>query len=221
MNLILLKKRHMLYHSGARNYACDMCGNKFFQMEHLKRHMQSIHNVITNTSSSSNQTQTSKQQTTKSKSKPAKTTEQLEQQTPLQPLPLPPSRASQPSQEIQEQEQKSPECKVTSRCMYKCQQCDYSTRNLYSLNEHLIEKHSITSHSNMSQLISQEIHFDTSFSQEDLDEQDEEDEDEVSDELSIVDDILNELTSIRIYSCSFCIFSTEKKRNLKVSFLFF
>ena len=30
---------------GARNFECKICGNKFFQMEHLKRHMLSIHNV--------------------------------------------------------------------------------------------------------------------------------------------------------------------------------
>ena len=38
-------KRHMLYHSGARNYECSICGNKFYQMEHLKRHLTSIHKL--------------------------------------------------------------------------------------------------------------------------------------------------------------------------------
>jgi hypothetical protein len=44
----------MLYHMGARNFECKECGNKFFQMEHLKRHMQSIHNTVVEAKSSTN-----------------------------------------------------------------------------------------------------------------------------------------------------------------------
>lgn len=200
----------MLYHSGARNYTCDLCGNKFFQMEHLKRHMQSIHSITT--PNNTNQTQTAKQLTTKPKSKTSKSSKLVEKLQSQQEQTIIQSDSTPLSQE---NEIKTSERIVNSICMYKCQQCDYSTKKLFSLNEHLIEKHSSTSHSNINQLISQEIHFDTSNANSQHDNGDDESD---SDELSIVDDILNELTSIRVYSCSFCIFSTEKKRNLKVSY---
>ena len=35
----------MLYHQGQRNYECPKCSNKFYQMEHLKRHLTSIHKL--------------------------------------------------------------------------------------------------------------------------------------------------------------------------------
>jgi len=35
----------MLYHQGQRNYECPKCNNKFYQMEHLKRHLTSIHKL--------------------------------------------------------------------------------------------------------------------------------------------------------------------------------
>jgi hypothetical protein len=43
----------MLYHSGSRNFTCDTCGNKFYQLEHLKRHLSSLHNIILQTESKS------------------------------------------------------------------------------------------------------------------------------------------------------------------------
>ena len=52
----------MLYHTGARNFECKICGNKFFQMEHLKRHMQSIHNVISCDSTNTTTTTSPKSQ---------------------------------------------------------------------------------------------------------------------------------------------------------------
>ena len=126
-------KRHMLYHSGARNYSCDLCGNKFFQMEHLKRHMQSIHNIVSPTNSPQTSTKVPKTKTKKMESNQDKliSTEQAARQS----------------------------YKVTSRCMYKCQQCDYSTVKIYSLNDHINDKHSASNTTNISQLISQEIHF--------------------------------------------------------------
>lgn len=49
----------MLYHIGARNFECHMCGNKFYQMEHLKRHLLSIHNLTQSELASLNLTSSS------------------------------------------------------------------------------------------------------------------------------------------------------------------
>ena len=140
----------MLYHSGARNYACEFCGNKFFQMEHLKRHMQSIHNVTTPPSNTqlNLSTKTASKNITKKKTTNKKTEIETTSTTTI---------TNNTSLTIQEKTYK-----VTSKCVYKCQQCDdYSTSKIYALNEHIISKHSLSNNSstNFSQLISQDINF--------------------------------------------------------------
>jgi len=96
--------------------------------------------------------------------------------------------------------------------MYKCQQCDYSTVKIYSLNDHINDKHSASNTTNISQLISQEIHFEDYESVAGDDSQDEEDED-----LSFVDDIINNYSNNpKTFSCSFCAFTVDKKQTLRV-----
>jgi hypothetical protein len=144
----------MLYHSGARNYGCELCGNKFFQMEHLKRHMQSIHNVTTPPSNT--QLNLSTKTTSKNTTKKKTTNNKTEIQT-KSILETTTTTTNNTSLKIQEKTYK-----VTSKCVYKCQQCDdYSTSKIYALNEHIISKHSVSNNSstNFSQLISQDINF--------------------------------------------------------------
>ena len=140
-------KRHMLYHSGARNYECSICGNKFYQMEHLKRHLQSIHHQDTQTTSIQHPKQQHHDGGKRSRSlprqylnnivKPVEVGNNLQQEQTI-------VTASQPqqAQATANTATTSQQCyKVTSKCMYKCHQCDYSTIKLYSLNEHVINSH--------------------------------------------------------------------------------
>ena len=160
----------MLYHSGARNYACELCGNKFFQMEHLKRHMQSIHNVINPPSSAQqlnvNSTKISTATNTTKKNKPLtnKKTETTIQSTKAN-LDQPTISITDTNTPTNSSIHQEKSYKVTSKCIYKCQQCDdYSTSKIYALNEHLLSKHSFSlnntsNNNNLSQLISQDINF--------------------------------------------------------------
>lgn len=132
----------MLYHTGARNYSCELCGNKFFQMEHLKRHMQSIHNIASPVipiqsvqynpveQKAANKTISSKKQRAGSYTK--KSQPGIARQGPV---------LTTISNEIESDTGTS--CfKVNSRCMYKCHQCDFVTVSMYTLNQHVMGKHS-------------------------------------------------------------------------------
>ena len=140
-------KRHMLYHSGARNYECSICGNKFYQMEHLKRHLQSIHHQDMQPSTSSSTTMTNIQH--QQHHDGGKRSRSLPRQylnnnnNTIKPVEISSNNIQQQQQVITStQQQQQQQCyKVTSKCMYKCHQCDYSTIKLFSLNEHVINIH--------------------------------------------------------------------------------
>jgi hypothetical protein len=128
----------MLYHSGSRNYECLICGNKFFQMEHLKRHMHSIHQQEVQTGSSSNMSPTNSLSTS-STNTPAESPVKPRTRCLTRQMQDTSTRQVEISQNLQQHQQ---QCyKVTSKCMYKCQQCDYTTMKLYTLNEHVIYEH--------------------------------------------------------------------------------
>ena len=179
----------MLYHSGARNYSCELCGNKFFQMEHLKRHMHSIHFIaaVPTVLPDNNSKRSNKKQLKASSLNPA-----------IKPRPRNPLSKKVPLNEQTKQSQQS--FKITSRCMYKCQQCDFSTLKLYNLNEHAIKSHSRQSNPN-------DEHFDL----EDQLEDEQNDEDESSDD----DEEEGENQDQDEYICSFCAFKSDKKIRLK------
>ena len=110
----------MLYHTGARNYACELCGNKFFQMEHLKRHMQSIHNFI----SSSNQSTSSNFSSKLEKKLKRKIIYEEKSETPTIDL-----------------AKQSDQTNTVTKCDFNCRQCDFSSVKMISLNEHIMSKH--------------------------------------------------------------------------------
>ncbi len=142
----------MLYHSGARNYSCELCGNKFFQMEHLKRHMQSIHNIIMPPSAP-----TANDPLVECVKRPSKSAHKVGRQKQRG------AALSKKSDDFQEglfhqgpvittisteldlssSGYQQPQCfKIGSHCMLKCQQCEFSSVKLYKLNEHVLNKHS-------------------------------------------------------------------------------
>ena len=184
----------MLYHSGARNYSCELCGNKFFQMEHLKRHMHSIHYIAAPTvSPDSNAKRAVKKQLKAAAFNPANKPKQrnltLSKKVPL-------NEQTKQSQQF---------FKITSRCMYKCQQCDFSTVKLYNLNEHAIKSHARPS------IPTDADHFDL--------DQIEDEEENVSDIIEDDDDESSddeeEHQKHNEYVCSFCAFKSNKKISLK------
>ncbi|CAF0707513.1 unnamed protein product [Brachionus calyciflorus] len=106
-------KRHMLYHMGARNFECTICGNKFFQMEHLKRHMQSIHNSsIANLSTKAKKAEESEKNPLASTISNVQTNQQITQSY-----------------------------TVLTKCLYKCQKCSFNSEELFDLNQHIIKEH--------------------------------------------------------------------------------
>lgn len=114
---------------GARNFECKQCGNKFFQMEHLKRHLQSIHNTYLDTSSST-------VAKTPSDAKNDKT-EELKDENPI-------GEAEEVSKSQREEVEETVE--MTSESVqdteYKCLNCSsFTTRDLFSLNQHSIREH--------------------------------------------------------------------------------
>lgn len=165
----------MLYHAGARNFECKVCGNKFFQMEHLKRHMQSIHNsCAAELNTLTAKPSESKPDSNLSNKKINKIIE-LKQKSIDEPpndetnLPLidnvdddKPTMADDtvlstnltyPNDDEQTGAKINNNCvnqidqsqtyhKVISKCLYKCQKCDYSSTKLFNLNQHVINKHS-------------------------------------------------------------------------------
>ena len=203
-------KRHMLYHAGARNYSCDLCGNKFYQTEHLKRHMQSIHHqtspLISQTKGQSeNEPEKAVTDCSDSEDQASMPVDSVVQETANAPVSSQEVvdasllNESNPSQRpLANSEPTQPSYIVTSKCTYKCQKCDYTTSNLYTLNEHAINQHT----SECSELAvpldenGQEEHaneLDDEFEEEnDFDEEDE-DDDESNDEYDDFDEILNEM----------------------------
>ncbi len=142
-------KRHMLYHTGARNYSCELCNNKFFQMEHLKRHMQSIHNIVSPATPANlvqyppdNKPKTVKQSVNNKKQRAgpySKKTPGFARQGPV----LTTIANEEDTANSINSYQTEHHCfKVSSRCMYKCHQCEFVSVNLYTLNQHLLSKHS-------------------------------------------------------------------------------
>jgi DNA-directed RNA polymerase subunit RPC12/RpoP len=156
----------MLYHMGARNFECNQCGNKFFQMEHLKRHLQSIHNTIFETKTSSNTTSGtsvySKSYQPKKKrqavnpplllkseqNKPAGKTEPIaseeEKKTVEKPV-EPVEKVSLDSCQLIENNlinyTESSAAKSSIKTSYTCTQCEYSSVGLFNLNQHIIRDH--------------------------------------------------------------------------------
>ena len=216
----------MLYHTGARNFECKICGNKFFQMEHLKRHMQSIHNVIafegTNTSATI--------QNSKPK-KLAKSPKELKEKK-GSPLVSPSSSMEvkytddslilvdnensipniSPQTNIDKNSNQESDCyKITSKCVFKCQKCEFSTNKLFTLNDHVISKHiecvNYTSETNPNTEL---IDDDRDDEFDDLDDLDENNFEEC--DLAITNG--NDLN----FTCAFCNFKSSKKTVLKVFF---
>ncbi|CAF0876269.1 unnamed protein product [Adineta steineri] len=106
-------KRHMLYHQGQRNYECPKCNNKFYQMEHLKRHLTSIHKLNIPQIGRGNRLFSS---------------DILKRHSDMPNMP--PSHGT------------VPQCyKVISKCVFTCQKCPFSTTKLYHLNEHVKSEH--------------------------------------------------------------------------------
>jgi hypothetical protein len=152
----------MLYHLGARNFECKECGNKFFQMEHLKRHMQSIHNTIIESKPATDNAST--------KSSSAKKTTSVTLPTPKQEI-LIPDKAESEEMVIKEVDtlknqtiEETPETKtiqndelmsmntdedllgpksfnIISKSTYKCSTCEFTTPRLFNLNQHNIREH--------------------------------------------------------------------------------
>lgn len=193
-------KRHMLYHTGARNFECKICGNKFFQMEHLKRHMQSIHNVLANQTSSSTKKCSSKKNSVKLVESSAHLTATDNNNSLMQ--------AESPQSPRDNLEQPVQECyKVTSKCIYKCQQCEFSTVKLFTLNDHVINKH----YQNKDEARAQNGNETVNEMEDDDDENEEEYLDEIEEEEDEIEDA-NKFS----YTCAFCIYKTNKKTNLKI-----
>ncbi|CAF3567937.1 unnamed protein product [Rotaria sp. Silwood1] len=106
-------KRHMLYHQGQRNYECPKCNNKFYQMEHLKRHLTSIHKLNIPQIGRGNRLFGS---------------DLLKRNSDMPNIPPPHGTV--------------PQCyKVISKCVFTCQKCPFSTTKLYHLNEHVKSEH--------------------------------------------------------------------------------
>ncbi|CAM4741932.1 unnamed protein product [Rotaria magnacalcarata] len=106
-------KRHMLYHQGQRNYECPKCNNKFYQMEHLKRHLTSIHKLNIPQIGRGNRLFSS---------------DILKRHSDMPNMPPPHGTV--------------PQCyKVISKCVFTCQKCPFSTTKLYHLNEHVKSEH--------------------------------------------------------------------------------
>lgn len=208
----------MLYHTGARNYSCELCGNKFFQMEHLKRHMQSIHDVVAQPSSVSSQQTSSniKQKVTggnRSKQKNSSSSKKPIYDGIVRQGPVVTTIANE---HLSSNYTSQNQCfKITSRCMYKCQHCEFSTVKLYNLNEHVINKH--TRHLNLSNQINTD-----SFLSDELEINGYEEDNNTSSDFDFdeVDNVFNE-TSLNedaindYFQCSFCSYRADKKINLK------
>lgn len=206
-------KRHMLYHTGARNFSCELCGNKFFQMEHLKRHMQSIHNITSQTTSSSSSVQKVYSQKSTTNKKPKKTYD-LQKLVDDGFIRQGPTITTIINEEDASSYLSDRLClRISSRCMYKCQQCEFSTVKLYNLNEHVFKRH-LKNH-DTNQMSSDSFLDDMlSFGQYDND-----DNAEFSD-LDEEQQILNEKNSNgqannEYHSCSFCTYKTDKKLDLR------
>jgi hypothetical protein len=238
----------MLYHTGARNFECKICGNKFFQMEHLKRHMQSIHNVIscdsTNTTTSSkSQVKTKKLLKTPKDSKekippvmaPTTVTDidisnsnlddniilvenNTVNQLLLEQNNSHPALLTQHNLDQHHSNQDSSDCyKITSKCVFKCQKCEFSTNKLFTLNDHVISKHvervNYTNEMNSnSELNGDEATELTDEFTDDLDDLDENNSQEC--------DLSNLNGNDLNFSCAFCNFKSTKKNALKVKFCF-
>ncbi len=142
----------MLYHTGARNYSCELCGNKFFQMEHLKRHMLSIHNIITTfftpTAVStlpverikrlpkSNQKANKQKRGSSQSEKLDSCHDQLFSQGSVVTTISIEADSSSGYNQLQY-------FKIISRCMFKCMLCEFSSPKLLKLNEHFLDNHTI------------------------------------------------------------------------------
>ena len=228
----------MLYHTGARNFECKICGNKFFQMEHLKRHMQSIHNIIScdniNPSTSPTANKTKKSPKTLKEPKEKKSSTIVSSFSPIETKVsdenlilvendiLNVNLSSQTNlhlsstQNLDQQSNQESDCyKITSKCVFKCQKCEFSTNKLFTLNYHVISKHiecvnyvpEINSNNEMDDEGSD---CDDEF--DDLDDLDENNSQEC--------DLSNLNGNDLNFSCAFCNFKASKKNALKVNSLF-
>ena len=231
----------MLYHTGARNFECKICGNKFFQMEHLKRHMQSIHNI--NDATGSTVTSLNMPQPQKCKKSTSKSLKQDQKDDLAQTgnsdgnLVLNDSnisnhpniyQTSEPSAQATCQESVQECYKITSKCMYKCQKCEFSTNKLFTLNDHVISKHIESVACNNNEIASttelngreenpevEESLLENEAENYEDDDNDYNDEDECKDEIDINGNEAN-----GSFSCAFCLFKATRKNILKVKFIF-
>lgn len=190
----------MLYHMGARNYECKMCGNKFFQMEHLKRHMQSIHNVTGLSSLNKNKTKEfdNEKATEESYLKIVPTEEKID------------NIAIEPKKKITAEVFSE----SLTKCIYKCQKCQFNSENLYLLNEHNLNQHSnnYQNEQNIS-MNSFDYEDDQSEINEEIDDENENENFEFEYQNCL--DKMSESIEKKLF-CSFCQFSTTRKIILKV-----
>lgn len=223
----------MLYHMGTRNFECYICGNKFFQMEHLKRHLQSIHNLTPNeisnlNLSSSNSTTNSEQNNTQIGQK----VNNQEEKEKIYQENLPKSDIT--TNQI---------FKVITKCTYKCPKCEqYMSSKLINVNQHIINKHSkelvhfmtndLSSDRGISWQKTNNFTEETTEKEETSEEEDEDDDDidESEEEIATVEmEIIKEDSvnvskeqpnkqNINFYLCAFCYFKTINKSNLLVFF---
>ena len=214
-SLILINfKRHMLYHTGARNFQCDLCVNKFFQMEHLKRHMQSIHNItsVSNSNSQSNSSKTMKR-------KKLQGTLQLQKPNPTDLINANPQINPGINLNCSDTNVQEKCLKVTSNCIYKCKDCEFSNVELYKLNEHIIRNHSSLVSSDLASFVeSKDVNLETDEDSGVSNSGQNEKEDTtfiINKNNEIFSSSESDKQIFKIFPCSFCTFKTNKKSIIK------
>lgn len=213
-------------------------------MEHLKRHMQSIHNASQSELNSLYASNTEDEKRSKKISQLIEFKQVVANDSGTDVV-LPDSHNTQYQHHQQQQpnnfiDNTTPiSFKVISKCMYKCQKCEHFTTKLFTLNQHVINKHSkelVNFMSHDSERITHDSGLDEKFSymceknkdQEDEESEDEDDEDEVDSDEEVFSEenqsnVLKENVAQfepqnrNFYLCSFCHFKTSKKSNLIVN----
>jgi hypothetical protein len=244
----------MLYHMGARNFECKICGNKFFQMEHLKRHMHSIHNVTNIDSTNTNTTEANTSISSSSipaNNSPVKKSFKSSNQLFKAQIKSTVSSSSEKNLDVLFDSQrtrtldnketiiiKAPDetvlnqhpnqhsnmssvpnntFKVDLSCLFKCQQCEFSSDQIFLLNEHAIDQHF-----KEGTLAANETTASNSLGED----REDEDDDELNEEFEEYQDAFCSTDGLfskesrqqkfgRAYPCAFCVFKTNDRFILK------